>query len=65
MQLRRLGRTELMVTEVGFGGIPIQRLTDEESVRVIRHCLDLGINYIDTAHGYGTSEERIGRAIAG
>jgi len=31
---------------------------------VVRHCLDLGINWIDTAHGYTTSEERIGLAIA-
>ena len=65
MKEMRLGRTNLMVSEVGFGGIPIQRLTEERSVEVIRHCLDLGVNYLDTAHGYGTSEERIGLAIAG
>ena len=65
MKKMRLGRTDLMVSEVGFGGIPIQRLTEERSVEVIRHCLDLGVNYLDTAHGYGTSEERIGKAIAG
>ncbi len=65
MKQMRLGRTNLMVSEVGFGGIPIQRLTDERAVEVIRHCLDLGVNYLDTAYGYGTSEERIGRAIAG
>jgi hypothetical protein len=65
MRKLRLGKTGLMVTEIGFGGIPIQRLADDEAVRVIRHCLDLGVNFIDTAHGYGTSEERIGQAIAG
>jgi predicted aldo/keto reductase-like oxidoreductase len=48
-----------------MGGIPIQRLTEGEAVKVIRHCLDLGITFIDTANAYTTSEERIGKAIAG
>jgi uncharacterized protein len=61
----RLGKTGLMVTRLGFGGIPIQRDTEEEAIAVIKRCLDLGINYIDTANGYTTSEERIGKAIAG
>ena len=61
----RLGKTGLMVSAVGLGGIPIQRSTEEEAVEVVRRCLDLGVNFIDTANGYGNSEERIGRAIAG
>lgn len=61
----RLGRTELIVSAVGFGGIPIQRLSDQEAVEVVRHCLDLGITFLDTANGYTTSEERIGQAIVG
>lgn len=65
MQQVLLGKTGLRVSQVGFGGIPIQRLDDEGAVQVIRHCLDLGINLLDTAYGYGTSEARIGRAIAG
>jgi len=65
MRMVELGGTGLVVSEVGFGGIPIQRLTEEEAVQVVHHCLDLGVNLIDTAHGYGTSEERIGRAICG
>jgi hypothetical protein len=54
-----------MVTSVGFGGIPIQRLDNDQAVQVVRHCLDLGVNFIDTANAYSTSEERIGQAIAG
>jgi predicted aldo/keto reductase-like oxidoreductase len=50
---------------VGFGGIPIQRLREAEAVRVVQRCLDLGITFVDTANGYTTSEERIGKAIAG
>jgi predicted aldo/keto reductase-like oxidoreductase len=55
----------MMVTRVGFGGIPIQRLTEDEAVAVVKRCLDLGVNFIDTANGYSTSEERIGKAIRG
>ncbi|MFH1085065.1 MAG: aldo/keto reductase [Chloroflexota bacterium] len=65
MRQVRLGRTGLMVSAVGFGGIPIQRLDDDGAVQVVRHCLDAGVTFLDTAHGYTTSEARIGRAIAG
>lgn len=65
MRMVTLGSTGLRVSEVGFGGIPIQRLSHEEAVAVVRGCLDLGVNLIDTAHGYTTSEERIGAAVAG
>ena len=65
MRTVELGKTGLMVSEVGFGGIPIQRLSEEGAIEVVRHCLDVGVTYIDTAHGYTTSEARIGKAIAG
>ena len=65
MEKIRLGKTNMMVTRLGFGGIPIQRCADDEAVAVVRRCLDLGVNFIDTANAYTTSEERIGRAIAG
>jgi len=65
MEKIRLGKTEMNVSRLGFGSIPIQRLPEEEAVGVIKRCLELGINYIDTANGYSTSEERIGKAIAG
>ena len=65
MKMVRFGKTELKVSEVAFGGIPIQRRTKEDAVEVVRAALDLGINFIDTAHGYGDSEEKIGEAIKG
>jgi predicted aldo/keto reductase-like oxidoreductase len=61
----RLGKTNMMVTRLGFGGIPIQRLSEEDAVAIVRKCLDLRITFIDTANAYTTSEERIGKAIAG
>ena len=61
----RLGKTGMMVTQLGFGGIPIQRDSEEEAVAIVKRCLELGITYFDTANGYTTSEERIGKAIKG
>jgi len=65
LEERLLGRTGLRVNAVGFGGIPIQRVSEEEAIRVVRRCYELGINYFDTARGYTTSEERIGKALQG
>jgi predicted aldo/keto reductase-like oxidoreductase len=61
----RLGRTNLQVSRVGIGGIPIQRPTEKEAIKIIQHALDSGINLIDTSIGYGDSEIRIGKAIKG
>ena len=59
----RLGRTEMKVSDVSFGTFPLQS-GDE---KVVHHAVDLGINYFDTAEGYGDgkSEETVGRALAG
>ena len=65
MEKIRLGKSGLMVTRIGFGGIPIQRLNEEEAVAVIKRCLGHDINFLDTANAYTTSEARIGKAIAG
>lgn len=59
----RLGKTGMMVTQLGFGGIPIQRDSEEEAVAIVQRCIELGITYFDTANAYTTSEERIGKAI--
>jgi len=65
MKKVRLGKTGLMVSRVGMGGIPLTRPPLEEAIKVIKRALDLGVNFIDTAIGYTTSEERIGQAIEG
>jgi aryl-alcohol dehydrogenase-like predicted oxidoreductase len=38
----RLGRTNLMVSKIGFGGIPIQRLTDDAAIKLVKTCFELG-----------------------
>ena len=62
---RRLGKTNLMVTVIGFGGIPIQRESEEDAIATVRRAFDLGVNFFDTARGYTTSEEWIGNALEG
>ena len=65
MENIRLGRTNMMVSRLGFGGIPIQRDPEDEAVAIVKRCLELGIDFLDTANAYTTSEARIGKAIAG
>jgi hypothetical protein len=61
----RLGKTEMTVSRLGFGGIPIQRVSEGEAIAVIQRCFNLGITFFDTANAYTTSEARIGKAIKG
>ncbi|SDZ21614.1 Predicted oxidoreductase of the aldo/keto reductase family [Proteiniborus ethanoligenes] len=60
---RLLGRTGLEISIIGFGGIPIQRLDKESAVILIEELYKQGINFIDTARGYTTSEELIGHGL--
>lgn len=65
MRYLQLGKTGLKVSEVGFGGIPIIRLTVDEAVAVLRRAFDKGITFYDTANAYLGSEDKMGRALAG
>jgi len=58
-----LGKTGLEVNRLGFGGIPIQRVDEDQAVETVRHAVEKGIDFIDTARGYSTSERRIGLAL--
>lgn len=79
VRTRRLGRTDLHVSEIGFGGAPAG-LTDyldswdaaseaaaEQIVQTIQRAADLGVTYFDTApaYGQGISEAMLGRALQG
>ena len=75
MQTRQLGRSDLHITRVGLGAWAIGGewlfgwgpQDDAESVAVIRHAVERGLNWIDTApaYGLGHSEAIVGRALAG
>ena len=63
MNTIRLGRSELMVTKTAFGALPIQRISTEEAVKLVRRAYEGGINYFDTANMYTDSEEKLGLAL--
>ena len=63
--MRHLGNTNMKIKRVGFGGIPIQRITQEDTNLVIDELEKNNINFIDTARGYTISEEYIGNALRG
>jgi predicted aldo/keto reductase-like oxidoreductase len=59
----KLGKTNLIVTRLGWGGIPIQRVGEEEAVSVITAVIEMGVNLLDTARSYTNSQHRIGLAL--
>jgi uncharacterized protein len=63
LQKRRLGRTNLQVSIIGFGGTWISELPKQDAVEVVRKAFELGINYFDTARWDGDSEEKLGAAL--
>jgi aryl-alcohol dehydrogenase-like predicted oxidoreductase len=68
MEYRRLGRTGLTVSEIGYGAWGIGGsgwigADEDESVQALHRAIDLGVNFIDTARGYGESERIVGRVI--
>jgi predicted aldo/keto reductase-like oxidoreductase len=65
LKKERLGRTNLTVKKLGWGGIPIQRVSEEQAVSVVRAAVEMGVDLLDTARAYTTSERRIGLALAG
>ena len=74
MQYRKMGSLDWEVSALGFGCMRLpsrrfnrMRADTDESIRIIRHGIDQGINYIDTAWPYhlGDSERIVGQALAG
>jgi len=63
MQKTIFGKTSLTVSRTGFGCIPIQRISYEESTALLQHAYENGVTLYDTANGYTTSEDRIGTAL--
>jgi aryl-alcohol dehydrogenase-like predicted oxidoreductase len=71
MNRRRLGQKGPEVSAIGLGCMGMSEFYGEadesESIAVIHHALDLGVNFLDTAdqYGRGHNEELVGRAISG
>lgn len=60
-----LGSTGITVCKNGFGALPIQRVTKDEAVRIIRKACQGGIQFFDTAIKYTDSEEKLDLALEG
>jgi len=63
LEKRRLGNTGLHVTLFGFGTIKFPHIPAEEAANALDRAIDLGVNFIDTARGYGDSEVKIGPVL--
>lgn len=63
MEFVVLGKTGLKVSKNGFGALPIQRISKEDAIALLRKAFQNGINYFDTARAYSDSEEKVGEAL--
>ncbi|MCD7739642.1 MAG: aldo/keto reductase [Lachnospiraceae bacterium] len=58
-----LGSTGITVQKNGFGALPIQRISREDAVSILRRAYEAGINFFDTARAYTDSEAKMGEAL--
>lgn len=65
MDMVTLGSTGITVNKNGFGALPIQRISTEEAVKIVRKAYDGGIRFFDTARMYTDSEIKLGIAFHG
>ncbi len=60
-----LGKTGITVPQNGFGALPIQRVSKETAVKLLREAYEGGMRFFDTARAYTDSEEKVGAAFEG
>ncbi len=61
----RLGKTGIVVNKNGFGALPVQRVSDETAVHLLRKAYEGGMRFFDTARAYSDSEHKLGLAFGG
>lgn len=59
----RLGKTGIVVEKNAFGTLPIQRISREEAVGLLRRAYRAGVTFYDTARWYTDSESKVGEAF--
>jgi predicted aldo/keto reductase-like oxidoreductase len=60
-----LGRTNISTNIIGFGALPIQRVSEDYAGMLLNKAYDAGVTFFDTARGYSDSEKKIGLALSG
>ena len=60
----RLGKTGIITDKNGFGALPVQRVSLEDGVKLLRNAYEGGFRFFDTARAYSDSEEKLGEALA-
>lgn len=60
-----LGKTGITVPQNAFGALPIQRVSRETAVKLLRRAYEGGMRFFDTARAYSDSEEKVGEAFDG
>ena len=60
-----LGKTGIETPQNAFGALPIQRVSDDEAVKLLRKAYEGGMTYFDTARYYSDSEHKLGLAFEG
>ena len=65
MQTVTLGRTGITSPKNAFGALPIQRVSDDEAVAILRRAYEGGFTFFDTARAYSDSEHKLGLAFGG
>jgi uncharacterized protein len=67
MPMRRIGKTDLLVSRITVGGYHFLNNGEEEAVRIVRRAIELGVNFFDSAHKYnaGRSDLAYGKALKG
>lgn len=64
MRTMTLGKTGITVNKNGFGALPIQRISEDDAVRLLHKAYDNGIRFYDTARFYTDSEKKLGKAFS-
>ena len=65
MQYRRFGKTGMNLSVFSLGLMRYMERDQANADRIVQRAVELGINHLETARGYGTSEEVLGRALRG
>jgi len=64
MKYRRFGRTDMMLSQFSLGCMQITgKSSEKNAIATIERAVELGVNHLETARGYGNSEERVGKAL--